>query len=115
MLTWYTDTGAQVSLMPEAIYKSSYEMLSKSGRELVREGDVPLVNLGCAVMKLTLYETVIKVYVVRRASKLLLGVPAIRNLGLIHEILWTYSVSQMPDNHPLRSGAKEVIVKQYTL
>lgn len=77
MPTWCTNTGAQVSLMPEAIYKSLYGMLSKSDRELVREGDVPLVNLGCAVMTLTLDETVIKVYVVRGASKLLLGVPAI--------------------------------------
>ena len=105
-----------MSLMPEAIYKSSYEMLSKSDRELVREGDVPLVNLGCAVMNLTLDETVIEVYVVRRASKLLLGVPAIRNLGLIHEITGTYSVkavSKMPVNHPLQSGTKEDIVKQY--
>lgn len=116
MLTWCTGTGAQVSLMPEAIYKSSYEMLSKSDRELVREGDVPLVNLGCAVMNLTLDETVIKVYVVRKASKLFLGVPAIRNLGLIHETTGTYSVkavSKMPVNHPLQSGTKEDNVKQY--
>ena len=105
-----------MSLMPEAIYKSSYGMLSKCDRELVRKGDVPLVNLGCAVMNLTLDETVIKVYVVRGASKLLLGEPAIRNLGLIHEIPWMYSVkavSLMPVNHPLHSGTKEDIVKHY--
>jgi len=30
MLTWCIDTGAQVSVMPEAIYKSSYGTLSKS-------------------------------------------------------------------------------------
>jgi len=116
MLTWCTDTGAQVPLMPEAIYKSSYGMLSKSDRELVRAGDVPLVNLGCAVMNLTLDETVIKVYVVRGASKLLLGVPAIQNLGLIHEIPGTYSVkavSPMPVNRPLQSGTKEDILTQY--
>ena len=45
MLTWCIDTGAQVSVMPEAIYKSSYGMLSKSDRELVGAGDVPLVTL----------------------------------------------------------------------
>jgi len=106
MLTWCIDTGAQVSVMPEAIYKSSYGTLSKSDRELVGAGDVPLVTLGCAVMNLSLAETVIKerVYVVRGTSKLLLGVPAIRSLGLIHEIPGTYSVkavNQMPDNHPL--------------
>ena len=71
-------------------------------------------------MNLTLAETVIKerVYVVRGASKLLLGVPAIRSLGLIHEIPGAYSVkavNQMPDNHPLQSGTKEDIVKQYPM
>ena len=67
-------------------------------------------------MNLTLAETVIKeqVYIVRGASKLLLGVPAIGSLGLIHEIPGKYSVkavNQMSDNHPLRSGTKEHIVK----
>ena len=118
MLTWCIDTGAQVSVVPEATYKSSCGTLSKSDRELVGAGDVPLMTLGCAVMDLTLAETVIKeqVYVVRGASKLLLEVPAIRSLGLIHEIPGTYSVkavNQMPDSQPLRSGTKEDIVKQY--
>ena len=52
----------------------------------------------------------------RGTSKLLLGVPAIRSLGLIHEMPGTYSikaVNQMPDNHSLRSGTKEDIVNQY--
>ena len=120
MKTRCTDTRAQVSVMPEAIYKSSYRMLSKSDRELGRAGDVLLVTLGSAVMNLTLAVIVTKkqVYKDRGTTKLLLGVPAIRSLGLIHEIPWTYSakaVSQMPGNHPLRSGTKEVIVKQYTL
>ena len=35
-------------------------MLSKSDRELVGAGDVPLMTLGCAVMNRTLAETVIK-------------------------------------------------------
>jgi len=35
LLTWCIDTGAQVSVMPEAMYKSSYGTLSKSDRELV--------------------------------------------------------------------------------
>ena len=92
--------------MPEAIYKSSYGRLSKSDREFVGAGDDPLMTLGCAVMNLTLAETVIKeeVYIVRGASKLLLGVPAIRSLGLIHEIPSTYSVkavNHMPDSQPL--------------
>ena len=112
MLTWCIDTGAQVSVMPEVIYKSSYETLSD--RELVGAGDVPLMTLRCAVMKHTLAETVIKeqVYIVRGTSKLLLGVHAIQSLGLIHEIPGTYgvkAVNQMPDNHSLRSGTKEDI------
>ena len=44
MLTGCIDTGAQVSVMPEAIYKSSYGMLSKSDRGLVGAGDVPLMT-----------------------------------------------------------------------
>jgi len=103
--------------MPEAICKSSFGTLSKSDRELVGAGDVPLVTHGCAVMNLTLAQTVIKerVYVVRGASKLLLGVPAIQSLSLIHQIPGMYSVkavNQMPDNHPLESGTKDDIVKQ---
>ena len=114
-LAWCIDTTAQVSVMPEAIYKSSYGTLSKSDRELVGPGDVPLVTLGCAVINVALAETVIeeRVCVVRGACKLLLGVPSIRSLGLIHEIPRTYSVkavNQMPDNHPFRSGTKEDIV-----
>ena len=46
MLTCCIDTGAQVSVMPEAIYKLSYGTLSKSDRELVGAGDVPLMTLG---------------------------------------------------------------------
>ena len=85
---------------------------------LLEQGHVPLMTLGCTVMNLTLAETVTKeqVYVVSEASKLLLEVPAIRSLGLIHEIPGTYSVkavNQMPDSQPLRSGTKEDIVKQY--
>ena len=60
ILTWCIDTSAQVSVMPEAIYKPSYGTLSKSDRELVGAGDVPLMTLECAVMNLTLAETVIK-------------------------------------------------------
>lgn len=110
-LTRCIDKGAQVSVMPEHIYKSSYGTLSKSDRELVGAGDVPLKTLGCAVMNLTQDETVIKerVYVVSGASKLLLGIPAIQSLGLIHDIPGTYSVKavhQTPDSHPLQSATK---------
>lgn len=69
-------------------------------------------------MNLKQDETVIKerVYVVSGASKLLLGIPTIRSLGLIHNIPGTYSVKavhQTPDSHPLQSATKGDIVKQY--
>ena len=40
MLTWCIDTVAQVSVMPEAICKSSYGKRSKTDRQLVGAGDV---------------------------------------------------------------------------
>ena len=43
--------------MPAAIYKLAH---LKSDIELVGGGDVPLVTFECAVMNLTLAETVIK-------------------------------------------------------
>lgn len=111
MLTRCINTGAQVFVMPEHIYKSSYGTLSKSDRELVGAGDVALKTLGCAVMNIKQDETVIKerVYVVSGASKLLLGIPAIRSLGLIHDIPGIYSVKAVhktPDSHPLQSATK---------
>ena len=60
MKTRCTDTRAQVSVMPEAMYKSLYRMISKSDRELGRAGDVLLVTLGSAVMNLTLAVIVTK-------------------------------------------------------
>lgn len=106
MLTWCIDTRAQVPVMPVFIYKLSYGRLLKSELELVGAGDVPLVTLGRAFMSLTLDETVIKerVYIVKGESKLLLGIPAIRSLGLIHEIPGTFRVKAIhhrADNHPL--------------
>ena len=114
--TGRSDPGRHVKLNiqaqhPSSTSKSLYRVLSKSDREHVGTGNFPLTTLGCAVMNPTLAETVIKeeVYIIRGASKLLLGVPAIQSLGLMHEIPGTYSVkavSRMPDNHPLRSGTK---------
>lgn len=111
------DTGAQESAMPEAIYKSLYGSLSKSDRGLFGAGNVPLVTHGCAVINLSIAETVIKkrVYVIRGASKLRLGVATIGSVGLFQEIPGTYSVkalNQMPDSYPLRLGTKEDIVDQ---
>ena len=121
-LNWCIDTGAQVSVMPESVYKESYGTLSKPDRELVGAGDVPLTTVGFAPMTLALNQTVIeeRVYVVKGASKLLLGIPAIRSLGLIHELPGTYSVKAVHhipsiDNTPLPSRTKKNIVKQYPM
>ena len=66
-LTWCIDTGAQVSVMPESLYKESYEPLSQADRELVGAGDVPLRTLGFAPMTLALHKTRIqeRVYIVK--------------------------------------------------
>ena len=94
-LTWCNDTGAQVSLMPESPYKESYGPLSKADRELVGAGDVLLMTLRFALINLALQKTIIqeRVYIVKGASKLLLGMTAIRSLGLIHEIPGIYRVN----------------------
>jgi len=78
--------------------------------------------MKCALMIFTPDETVIKelVYIVRGASKLFLGVPAIRSRGLIHGISGIYSVKAVhtmpsPSNSSLRSEIKEDVVKQYLM
>ena len=55
-----------------------------------------------------------KVYVVRGTPKLLLGILAIRHLGLIHDILGKYVIKAMEEKvslPPLRS--KEDVLKAY--
>ena len=98
LLTWCIDTGAQVSVMPESVYnryKPSFGNLSVPDRKLVGAGDATLDTIGCVTMELkheNKTQITEQVYVVRGATKLLLGIPAIRSLGLIHEIPGTYSV-----------------------
>ena len=52
-----------------------------------------------------------QVYILAGASKLLLGVPAIRNLGLIAEIPGSYSIKAVDVTQPTVN--KENVVKQY--
>ena len=111
-LTWCIDTGAQVSVMPEQAYKESFGNLTSPDRRLVGAGDAALETIGQTDMKLRLGGKEIneRVYVVRGAKKLLLGVPAIRKLGLIHEIPNTFSIRAIecePKEHsPLDTKAK---------
>ena len=94
ILTWCIDTGWQNVCDAWGHQPVVCGTLSKSDGGLVGAGDVTLVTLGCAVMNLTQAEAAIKkrLYVVRGASYLLPGVPAIRSIGLFHEIRRTYSV-----------------------
>ena len=125
-MTWCIDTGAQISVMPETVYQPSFGNLVKRDRKLVGAGDTPLDTTGYADMELSLGNTHIKerVYIVHGATKLLLGIPAIRERGLIHEIPGTYSVRAIscnnPDkpsmpkpNLPSRFANKEDILKEY--
>ena len=88
------DTGAQVSVMPEQVYEESFERLTPPERKLVGAGDAPLKAIDQTNIDLRLGRKQMKecVYVVRGVKKLLLGVPAIRKLGLIHDIPSTFSI-----------------------
>ncbi|XP_014668933.1 PREDICTED: uncharacterized protein K02A2.6-like [Priapulus caudatus] len=100
-LIWCIDTGAQVSVMPEKAYHHSFGELSMPDKELVGAGDKRLNIVGCADMSLCHGNTQVKKSVVRGASKLLLGVPAIRSLGLIHHILGTCTVRAIDAKAPV--------------
>ena len=116
-LTWCVDTGAQVSVMPESAYKESYRTLSKPDRELVGASD------GFAIMNLVSEDKAIaeRVYIVKGASMLLLGIPAIRGFGLIHQIPGTYSIKAVhhtllpAGNNPVLICVKDNIVKKYPM
>ena len=121
-LTWCVDTATQVSVMPESAYKESYGKLSKPDRELVGAGDVPLTTVGFTIMNLISEDKAVadRVYIFKEASKLLLGIPAIRGLGLIHQIPGTYSIKAVhhtppADNNPVPSSVKDDIVKKYPM
>lgn len=93
-LIWVVDTGAQRSIMPEALYKPSYGKLEQSDVTLIGAGDKTLDILGCVKMEISnenrrISETV---YVIKGGSKLLLGIPGIRALGLLDDIPGTYSI-----------------------
>ena len=95
--------------MPESAYKESHGTLSKPDRELVGAGDVPLTTVGFAIMNLVSEAKAIaeRVYIGQGASKLLLGIPTIRGLGLIHQIPGTYSIKAV-HHTPLPAGSNPV-------
>ena len=93
-LDWCIDTGAQVSVMPAHVYKPDLGELHKSDSTLYGPSDQPLDVRGYVDMHLAMGKNRVceKVYVVDKASKLLLGAPAIRKLGLIKDIPGAFTI-----------------------
>ena len=112
-LQWCIDTGAQVSVMPENMYQPSFGPLLETDRILTGAGEAKLDTVGYVQMTLNHGSTKIteRVYIVAGASKLLLGVPAIRNLGLIADIPGSYSIKAVDVTQPTVN--KENVMKQY--
>lgn len=94
MLQWHIDSGAEVTVMADDIYKESYGELRPSDRNLMGAGNTSLTTIGCTKMKLNSCSASIEetVYVIRGTKQLLLGQPAIRSFGLISEIPGAYSI-----------------------
>lgn len=92
-LTWCIDTGAQVSVMPDHIFKPAFGTLHSSDSTLLGPGDQPLDVKGYVDLNLILGHTCVRERVyVAKASKLLLGAPAIRKLGLIRNIPGAFTI-----------------------
>ena len=111
--TLCVDTGAHVSVIPKSAYKPKNGKLSATYRDLLGAGDTgrdswrQFLKAGKNLVKE-------KVYVVRGTPKLLLGILAIRHLGLIHDILGkhvTKAIKEKVSPPPLRS--KEDVLKAY--
>lgn len=117
-LIWCIDTGAQVSVMPESQYKLNFGKMMSTDKKLLGAGEANLNTTGCVDMKLThgTLEVNERVYLVRGASKLLLGLPAIHKLGLIHKSPGTYTVkaiAQRKDAGAPSLRTKEEVMKEY--
>ena len=99
--------------MPEKMYQTSFGPLLEADRILTGAGEAKLDTVGYVEMTLNHGSTKIteQVYIVAGASKLLLGVPAIRNLGLIADIPGSYSVKAVDVTQPTVN--KENVVKEY--
>jgi len=101
--TWCLDTGAQASCQQLIGTYSEQESQLKT----VGYVEMPL-KLGQNLVKKE------KVYFARGTPNLLLGIPAIRHLGLIHDIPGKYAIKAIEEKvspPPLRS--KEDVLKAY--
>ena len=92
LLPWYIDSGAEISVMPETLYKKSYGDIHSTGRILFATGENALHTLGC--VRMSRGDTSIQedVYIVRGLKTLLLGQPTIEKLGLIPNIPGAYMI-----------------------
>ena len=117
-LTWVVDTGAQRSIMPESLYKPCFGKLEQSDVTLIGAGDKTLDILGCVKMEISNENQHIseKVYVIKGGSKLLLGIPGIRSLGLLDDIPGTYSVRAVCHAkavEPFSNNASNCVKRQF--
>ena len=56
----YIDSGAEISVMPETLYKKLYVDIHSTGRTLFATGENPLHMLGCVCMELSRGDTTIQ-------------------------------------------------------
>ena len=101
-----SDAGEKVSTI---VWATTIE----PDRILTGAGEAKLDTVGYVQLTLNHGSTKMteRVYIVAGASKLLLGVPAIRNLGLIADIPGSHSIKAVDVTQP--TGNKENVVKQY--
>ena len=100
-MNWVVDTGAQVSVVPKSVfdtYRQNFEKLGPlrdSNRKLIGAGNKTLNCVGYVTVELGMENTGIteQVYIVDGATKLLLGLPAIRKFGLIPSVPKTFSIT----------------------
>ena len=114
ILPWYIDSGAEISVMPDTLYKKSYGEVQPTGRTLFATGEHPLHTLGCVRMRLSRGDTTIleEVYVVKGVKSLLLGQPAIEKLGLIPNIPGAYRIKAINSENP-KLDSKDDVLKAY--
>ena len=117
LLPWYIDSGAEISVMPETLYKKSYSDIHPTGRILFATGENLLHTLGCVRMELSRGDTTIQedVYIVRGVKTLLLGQPAIEKLGLIPNIPGAYRIRAVNSEQKEipKLDTKDDVVKAY--
>ena len=91
--------------MLERVHHESFGEIRKTIVTLCGAGNSRLETLGCLSLNLSQENNTISVtvYIVRCETKLLLRLPAIRKLGLIHDVLGNFSVTAAEHKNGLPS------------